>query len=58
MCFRLAYLHLTLAHSKGQGQAKVMHISTENTLDLLKDIANIIIAIKYENAYNGLRLAH
>ena len=30
MGFLLAYLHLTLTDSKGKGQVKVMHVSTEN----------------------------
>ena len=41
MAFQYTYLHFTLAHSKGQG--KVMHISTLNISQTVKDSANIII---------------
>ena len=44
--FRLAYLHLTLTHSKGQ--IKVSHIRTVSISKMVTDLANITIDIKYE----------
>ena len=42
MAFQLAYLHLTLAHSKGQCQGYV-HV---NIVQMVTDRANIAIANK------------
>ena len=35
-----------------------MHISTANILEIVKDMANITIFIKYEDACKDFRLAH
>ena len=37
---------------------KLMHISTANSFEIVKDKANIIIVIKYEDTCKGFRLAH
>ena len=47
--FRLPYLDLTSAHSKGQGEGHV-HFGSE-CLEMVTDRANIIIAIRYKVIY-------
>ena len=47
VAFRLAYLHLTLVHSKGQGHA---HFDL-NISKMVTDGENITIVINYEVAY-------
>ena len=42
MGFRLSYLRLTLAHSKGQGQG---HANSDNIFEMLTDMVQITIAI-------------
>ena len=39
-------------------KVKVMHISTVNILEMVKDMANITIFIKCEDKCKGIRLAH
>ena len=55
MDFRLAYLYLTLAHFKGQGQGHT-HFDCEYILQTVTDEANIAIANKQEVAY-GLSIS-
>ena len=55
--FRLAYLYLHILRVnvkvkvKVKGKFTVMHISTTNISKMVRDGANIIISIKYEDAY-------
>ena len=53
MVFRLAYLDLTMANSKGL-KVKVMNIASVKISKMVTDGGNIIIAIKYEVAYGLL----
>ena len=46
LAFRLTYLHLTLVHSKCQGQG-YGHFDSQT----VKDMSSITIAIKYEVTY-------
>ena len=52
VAFRLAYIHLTLAHSKGYD-----HMSTVNISQTVTDRANIVTANKYK-VHNAFPLAY
>ena len=56
MDFRLAHLQYPWPILKDK--VKVMHFSTENVLEMVKEVANIAIAIKSEDACKGFRLVH
>ena len=55
MAFRLAYSHLTLTHSKGQGQRHAH--STVNISQKMTDMANVTIAPNIM-LHVGFRLAY
>ena len=42
------HIYNTLDHCKGQ--VEVMHISTANILEMVKDMVNITISVKYKDA--------
>ena len=53
MAFEFAYLHLTLAHSKGQANGPA-NFNCEYLTNDKRGLANINIAIKCEFAYGQL----
>ena len=57
MGFRLAYLHLTFARSKGHDQSHVLF--TVNILEVVRDGEKITIAIKHKSCMGfGLACMH